>query len=56
MYNPDPRFLMAETYTLLKNEADLEEAFNAELSKVESPEEAIKVCLKYTRLSEELNA
>jgi hypothetical protein len=46
----DPRFLMAETYTILKGKAKLEEAFNEEINKVNSPEEAIELCFKYQEL------
>ena len=46
----DPRFLMAETYTILKGNSKLEDAFSEEINKVNSPEEAIDVCFKYQEL------
>jgi hypothetical protein len=51
----DPRFLMAETYTMLKGKANLEDAFSEEINKVNSPEEAIELCLKYQLKLGELN-
>ena len=50
MYNPDPRFLMAETYRILRGNSKLEDAFSEEVNKVNSPEEAIEVCFKYQEL------
>jgi hypothetical protein len=46
----DPRFLMAETYTMLRGKSNLEDAFSEEINKVNSPEEAIEVCFKYQEL------
>jgi len=46
----DPRFLMAETYRLLRGNNKLEDAFSEEINKVNSPEEAIDVCFKYQEL------
>jgi hypothetical protein len=51
----DPRFLMAETYTMLKGKSNLEDAFSEEINKVNSPEEAIELCLKYQLKLGELN-
>jgi hypothetical protein len=41
---------MAETYTILKGNSKLEDAFSEEINKVNSPEEAIEVCFKYQEL------
>jgi hypothetical protein len=46
----DPRFLMAETYTMLRGKSNLEDAFSEEINKVNSPEEAIELCFKYQEL------
>jgi len=46
----DPRFLMAETYTMLRGKSKLEDAFSEEINKVNSPEEAIQLCFKYQEL------
>ena len=46
----DPRFLMAETYTILKGDLGLLAEFDKAINKVESPEEAIEVCFKYQEL------
>ena len=46
----DPRFLMAETYTMLRGKSNLEDAFSEEINKVNSPEEAIQLCFKYQEL------
>jgi hypothetical protein len=43
----DPRFLMAETYTILKGDLGLLAEFDKAINKVESPEQAIELCLKY---------
>jgi hypothetical protein len=50
MYSADPRIIMAETYTILKGKSNLEEAFDEEINKVNSPEEAIELCFKYQEL------
>jgi len=50
MYSADPRFIMAETYTMLKGKSNLEDAFSEEINKVNSPEEAIELCFKYQEL------
>ena len=46
----DPRFLMAETYTILKGDLGLLAEFDKAINKVNSPEEAIEVCFKYQEL------
>ena len=46
----DPRFLMAETYTMLRGKSNLEDAFSEEINKVNSSEEAIELCFKYQEL------
>lgn len=45
----DPRFLMAETYSMLHANKELMAEFDNAINKVNSPEEAIKVCLQYQR-------
>jgi hypothetical protein len=50
MYSADPRFIMADTYTILKNDLGLLAEFDKAINKVESPEEAIEVCFKYQEL------
>ena len=47
MYSADPRFIMADTYTILKNDLGLLAEFDKAINKVNSPEEAIEVCFKY---------
>ena len=47
MYNADPRFIMAETYTILKGDLGLLAEFDKAINKVNSPEEAIELCLEY---------
>jgi len=46
----DPRFLMAETYTILKGDLGLLAEFDKAINKVNSPEEAIELCFKYQEL------
>lgn len=46
----DPRFLMAETYTILKQDLGLLAEFDSKINKVNSPEEAIELCLEYQEL------
>ena len=46
----DPRFLMAETYTILKGDLGLLAEFDKAINKVNSPDEAIEVCFKYQEL------
>ena len=43
----DPRFIMAETYTILKGDLGLLAEFDKAINKVNSPEEAIELCLEY---------
>jgi hypothetical protein len=43
----DPRFLMAETYSMLNGNEELMTEFEKGINKVNSPEEAIELCLKY---------
>jgi len=47
MYNADPRFIMAETYTILKGDLGLLAEFDKAINKVESPEQAIELCFEY---------
>jgi hypothetical protein len=47
MFNADPRFIMAETYSLLHNNKELMTEFESALNKVNSADEAIELCLKY---------
>jgi len=47
VYNGDPRFLMAETYTMLKGDLGLLAEFDKAINKVESPDQAIELCLEY---------
>jgi hypothetical protein len=47
MFNADPRFIMAETYTILKGDLGLLAEFDKAINKVESPEQAIELCLEY---------
>jgi hypothetical protein len=47
MFNADPRFLMAETYTILKSDLGLLAEFDKAINKVESSEQAIELCLEY---------
>lgn len=47
MFNPDPRFLMAETFRILKNDLGLLAEFEKAIFKVESPDKAIELCLEY---------
>ena len=51
MYNADPRFIMANTYTMLKSDLGLLAEFNEKINKVESPEQAIELCLEYQELA-----
>ena len=46
MYNADPRFIMAETYSILHGNAELLAEFDSKINKVNSPEEAIELCLE----------
>ena len=46
----DPRFLMAETYSILHGNAELLAEFDSKINKVNSPEEAIELCFKYQEL------
>jgi hypothetical protein len=46
MYNADPRFIMAETYSILHGNAELLAEFDSRINKVNSPEEAIELCLE----------
>ena len=46
MFEADPRFLMAETYSILHGNAELLAEFNSKINKVNSPEEAIELCLE----------
>ena len=50
MFSTDPRFIMAETYTILKGDLGLLAEFDKAINKVNSPEEAIEVCFKYQEL------
>ena len=43
----DPRFLMAETYSMLNGNEELMTEFDKGINKVNSPEEAIELCLQY---------
>jgi hypothetical protein len=43
----DPRFLMAETYSMLHADKELMAEFDRAINKVNSPEEAIQVCFQY---------
>lgn len=47
MFNADPRFLMAETYSLLHNNKELMAEFDSAINKVNSADEAIELCLEY---------
>jgi hypothetical protein len=47
MYSADPRFIMADTYTILKGDLGLLAEFDKAINKVESPEQAIELCLEY---------
>jgi len=49
VYNGDPRFLMAETYSMLHADKELMAEFDSAINKVGSPEEAVMVCYKYQR-------
>jgi hypothetical protein len=51
MFNADPRFIMAETYTILKSDLGLLAEFDSKINKVNSPEEAIELCLEYQELA-----
>lgn len=47
----DPRFLMAETYRMLKKNPELMKEFDRKINhEVGSPEEAVLVCLEYQGL------
>ncbi len=50
MFNPDPRFLMAETYSILKNDLGLLAEFDKAINKVNSPDEAIELCFEYQKI------
>jgi len=45
----DPRFLMAETYSMLHANKELMAEFDSAINKVSSPDEAIQVCFQYQR-------
>ena len=47
MYSADPRFIMADTYTMLKGDLGLLAEFDKAINKVESPDQAIELCLEY---------
>jgi hypothetical protein len=47
----DPRFLMAETYSILHGNAELLAEFDSKINKVNSPEQAIELCLEYQELA-----
>ena len=47
MFSTDPRFIMAETYTILKSDLGLLAEFDKAINKVNSPDEAIELCLEY---------
>jgi hypothetical protein len=47
MYSADPRFIMADTYTILKSDLGLLAEFDKAINKVNSPDEAIELCLEY---------
>jgi len=47
MFSTDPRFIMAETYTILKGDLGLLAEFDKAIHKVNSPDEAIELCLEY---------
>jgi len=49
VFNGDPRFLMAETYSMLHANKELMAEFDRAINKVSSPEEAVIVCYKYQR-------
>ena len=51
MYSADPRFIMADTYTILKGDLGLLAEFDSKINKVNSPEEAIELCLEYQELA-----
>jgi hypothetical protein len=50
MYNADPRFIMADTYTMLKGDLGLLAEFDKAINKVESPEQAIELCFQYQEM------
>ena len=50
VYNGDPRFLMAETYTILKGDLGLLAEFDKAINKVNSPDEAIELCFEYQKM------
>ena len=48
----DPRFLIAETYRMLRKHEQLQKEFDNKLNHwVDSPESAIKLCLEYQELA-----
>ena len=52
MLNADPRFLIAETYRLIKKDLGLLAEFDKKLNHdVKSPQEAITLCLEYQELA-----
>jgi len=52
MFNADPRFLMAETYSLLHNNKELLELFDKGINNVNSADKAIELCLEYQKMVE----
>jgi hypothetical protein len=46
MFEADPRFLMAETYSILHGNAELLAEFDSKINKVNSADEAIELCLE----------
>jgi hypothetical protein len=48
----DPRYLMAETFRMLRNKPELSKEFDRKLNnEVGSPEEAVLLCLEYMELA-----
>lgn len=56
MYSADPRYIISDTYTLLRDDLALWREFDTKLQKVivqnnhNSPDEAIALCLEYQGL------
>lgn len=50
MYSADPRYIISDTYTLLRDDLALWGEFDTKLHKVDSPDEAIALCLEYQGL------